>query len=81
MIQVLNKCNCISIKSLRLFPLQIAIFYLLSFLSVGLVHEIGNLIGGWEALVDELEVVIVESLVVFKVVLLALKEPVDLCEP
>jgi len=54
---------------------------LLSFFSVGLVHEIGNLIGGWEALVDELEVVIVESLVVFKVVLLALKEPVDLCEP
>ena len=32
-------------------------------------------------LLYELEVVIVESLVVFKVVLLALKEPVDLCEP
>jgi hypothetical protein len=44
-------------------------------------HEIGNLIGGWEALVDELEVVIVESLMVFKVILLALKELVDLCEP
>ena len=52
-----------------------------SFLSVGLVHEIGNLIGGWEALVDELEVVIVESLVIFKVVLLALEESVHLGEP
>jgi len=45
------------------------------------VHKLGNLIGGWEALVDELEVVIVESLVVLKVVLLALEEFVDLCEP
>lgn len=44
-------------------------------------HKLGNLIGGWEALVDELEVVIVESLVVLKVVLLALEEFVDLCEP
>ena len=41
-------------------------------------HEIGNLIGGWEALVDELEVVIVESLVVLEVVLFSLKELVDL---
>ena len=44
-------------------------------------HKLGNLFGGWEALVDELEVVIVESLVVLKVVLLALEEFVDLCEP
>ena len=51
---------------------------MLTFLSVGLVHEIGNLIGGWEALVDELEVVIVESLVVLEVVLFSLKELVDL---
>ena len=41
-------------------------------------HEIGNLIGTWEALVDELEVVIVESLVVLEVVLFSLKELVDL---
>jgi hypothetical protein len=45
------------------------------------VHKLGNLIGGWEALVDELEVVIVESFVVLEVVFLATEESIDLCEP
>lgn len=45
-----------------------------SFLSIFLVHEFGYALGRWEALVDELEVVIVESLVILEVVLLALEE-------
>ena len=44
-------------------------------------HEVGNLLGRWEGLVDEFEVVVVESLVVLEVVLLALEEPVHFCEP
>ena len=49
--------------------------------SVGLVHKLGHLLGRWEGLVDELEVVVVESLVVFEMVFLALEELVDLGEP
>ena len=43
-------------------------------------HKICYLIGGWEALVLELEWVVVESLVVFETVFLASKELVHLCE-
>ena len=44
-------------------------------------HEIGHFVGGWEALVHEFEVVVVESLVVLEVVLLATEESVDLDLP
>ena len=45
------------------------------------VHKFGNFLGRWEALVDELEVIIVEFLVVLKVVFFASKEFVDLGQP
>lgn len=44
-------------------------------------HEIGNLVGGWEAFVDELEWVVVERLVLLKVVFLASEELVNLNQP
>ena len=49
-----------------------------SLISVGLVHEVGSFLGGWEALVDEGEVSIEEHLVVLEVVLLARQELVHL---
>lgn len=43
-------------------------------------HEIVDLLFCWEALIDELEWVVVESLVFCEVVLLSLKELVDFDE-
>jgi|TARA_B110000305_G_scaffold224622_1_gene270348 hypothetical protein len=45
------------------------------------VHKVGNFLGGWEALVDELEVIVVELLVILEVVFFASKEFVDLGQP
>lgn len=45
------------------------------------VHKFGNFIGSWEALVDELEVIVVELLVILEVVFFALKEFVDFGQP
>ena len=44
-------------------------------------HEVGAHLRGWEALVDELEVIVVELLVVLKVVFFASKEFIDLGQP
>ena len=53
---------------------------LVSLCSVRFVHEIVSLLCTWEALVDELEWVVVESFVLFEVVLLALEELVHFDE-
>ena len=71
-------------KSLRLFLLNfrpVFVFFisgLPKIISLGLVHEICHSFCCWEALVLEFEWEIIESLVVFEVVLLALEEFVDL---
>ena len=74
-------------KSLRLFQLNLRLdfVFLISVLpkniSLGLVHEVCNSFGCWEALVLELEWVVVESLVIFEMILLSLEEFVDLYQP
>ena len=44
-------------------------------------HKLGDLFCTWEALVDELEVIVVELVVLLELILLALEELVDLGQP
>ena len=44
-------------------------------------HEFGDLLGAWEALVDELEVIVVELVMVLEVVFFASEEFIDLGQP
>lgn len=45
------------------------------------VHKFSNFVGSWEALVNELEVIVVELLVILEVIFFASKELVDLGQP
>jgi hypothetical protein len=44
-------------------------------------HKFRNFVGSWEALVNELEVIVVELRMVLEVVFFAFKEFVDLGQP